>query len=156
MTWLRHNHGGYTVFFNRDEQRTRAQAFPPREAVLNGVRFLSPVDGAAGGTWLAASERGITLALLNFYEAEHRWRSASPQSRGRLIPSLIHEPDIDGITRRVRDIRCENFHPFILVAFDARRAEEIRGRHSRDIEHLLGARGRAEMIHRDDMTLNER
>ncbi len=40
-----------------------------------------------------------------------------------------------------------------LIAFDALHAERIRGRNSRDIAHLLGARGRAEMIHRDDMTL---
>jgi glutamate 5-kinase len=40
-----------------------------------------------------------------------------------------------------------------LIAFDALHAERIRGRNSRDIAHLLGARGRAEMIHHDDMTL---
>ncbi len=40
-----------------------------------------------------------------------------------------------------------------LIAFDALHAERIRGRKSRDIAHLLGARGRAEMIHHDDMTL---
>ena len=40
-----------------------------------------------------------------------------------------------------------------LIAFDALHAERIRGRNSRDIAHLLGAPGRAEMIHRDDMTL---
>ena len=43
-----------------------------------------------------------------------------------------------------------------LVAFDALHAERIRGRNSRDIASLLGARGRAEMIHRDDMALAER
>jgi glutamate 5-kinase len=43
-----------------------------------------------------------------------------------------------------------------LVAFDALHAERIRGRNSRDIAHVLGAPGRAEMIHRDDMTLAER
>jgi glutamate 5-kinase len=40
-----------------------------------------------------------------------------------------------------------------LVAFDAARAERILGLKSRDIALLLGAPGRAEMIHRDDMTL---
>jgi glutamate 5-kinase len=40
-----------------------------------------------------------------------------------------------------------------LIAFDALHAEKIRGRNSRDIAHLLGTPGRAEMIHRDDMTL---
>ena len=32
-------------------------------------------------------------------------------------------------------------------------AERIKGRNSRDIAHILGTPGRAEMIHRDDMAL---
>src|SRR5271154_4590596 len=40
-----------------------------------------------------------------------------------------------------------------LIAYDARRAEQIRGRNSRDIAQILGTPGRAEMIHRDDMAL---
>jgi glutamate 5-kinase len=40
-----------------------------------------------------------------------------------------------------------------LIAYDALHAERIRGRNSRDIAHILGTAGRAEMIHRDDMAL---
>ena len=43
-----------------------------------------------------------------------------------------------------------------LVAYDALHAERIRGRKSRDIAHILGTPGRAEMIHRDDMALAAR
>jgi glutamate 5-kinase len=43
-----------------------------------------------------------------------------------------------------------------LVAYDALHAEKIRGRNSRDIVQILGTPGRAEMIHRDDMTLAAR
>jgi glutamate 5-kinase len=43
-----------------------------------------------------------------------------------------------------------------LIAYDAIHAERIRGRNSRDIAHILGTAGRAEMIHRDDMALVER
>ena len=43
-----------------------------------------------------------------------------------------------------------------LIAYDAEHAERIRGRNSRDIAHVLGVTGRAEMIHRDDMALSER
>jgi glutamate 5-kinase len=43
-----------------------------------------------------------------------------------------------------------------LIAYDAVHAERIKGRNSRDIAHLLGTPGRAEMIHRDDMALSER
>jgi glutamate 5-kinase len=41
-----------------------------------------------------------------------------------------------------------------LIAYDALHAERIRGRNSRDIAHILGIAGRAEMIHRDDMALS--
>jgi glutamate 5-kinase len=41
-----------------------------------------------------------------------------------------------------------------LIAYDALHAERIRGRNSRDIAHILGTAGRAEMIHRDDMALS--
>jgi glutamate 5-kinase len=41
-----------------------------------------------------------------------------------------------------------------LIAYDALHAERIRGRNSRDIAHILGIAGRAEMVHRDDMALS--
>jgi glutamate 5-kinase len=40
-----------------------------------------------------------------------------------------------------------------LVAYDLADAELIAGRNSREIEAILGYAGRAEMVHRDDMTL---
>ncbi len=40
-----------------------------------------------------------------------------------------------------------------LIAYDAAEAGQLIGRNSRDIESVLGAPGRAEMIHRDDMAL---
>jgi glutamate 5-kinase len=42
-----------------------------------------------------------------------------------------------------------------LVAYDADEAARILGRSSREIEAILGYPGRAEMVHRDDMALNE-
>ena len=41
-----------------------------------------------------------------------------------------------------------------LVAYDALHAERLKGRRSSAIEEALGAPGRAEMIHRDDMALS--
>ena len=40
-----------------------------------------------------------------------------------------------------------------LIAYSADKAEQIIGRHSSAIEAVLGAPGRAELIHRDDMVL---
>lgn len=42
-----------------------------------------------------------------------------------------------------------------LVAYSAADARRIIGHNSREIERLLGYRGRAEMIHRDDLVLEE-
>jgi glutamate 5-kinase len=42
-----------------------------------------------------------------------------------------------------------------LIAYDSTHANEIKGRNSRDIAHILGVPGRAEMIHRDDMALRD-
>ena len=42
-----------------------------------------------------------------------------------------------------------------LAAYGADEARRIMGRNSRDIETLLGYRGREEMIHRDDMALTQ-
>jgi hypothetical protein len=132
VTWLRPHRGEYSVFFNRDEQRARAPGHPPREQNRGGVRFLAPVDGEAGGTWLAANEHGLTLGLLNFYEAEHGWRAQHPTSRGLLLLSLIDAPDIGEITRRLQHVSPESYHPFILIAFDPgglTRAHRWDGRH---------------------------
>ena len=40
-----------------------------------------------------------------------------------------------------------------LIAHDAARAAEIMGRNSKAIAEALGASGRDEMIHRDDLAL---
>ena len=42
-----------------------------------------------------------------------------------------------------------------LVAYSAADARRIAGHKSREIEHILGYRGRTEMIHRDDLVLDE-
>jgi glutamate 5-kinase len=42
-----------------------------------------------------------------------------------------------------------------LIAFDVEDARRIVGRRSAEIEAILGYRGRAELIHRDDMLLRD-
>ncbi|ODN72587.1 gamma-glutamyl kinase [Methylobrevis pamukkalensis] len=40
-----------------------------------------------------------------------------------------------------------------LIAYDSADAERLTGRNSGEIEMILGYAGRAEMIHRDDLSL---
>lgn len=79
-------HGGYDLFFNRDELNTRAAEAPPESGRRDGVAYLAPRDGAHGGTWLLANEFGLTICLLNDYGAA--WRPAAGQprfSRGHIV-----------------------------------------------------------------------
>lgn len=75
---------GYTLFFNRDESRNRELAIPPSIGSSNTRRYICPRDPQGGGTWLLVNDHGLTIALLNYYEAETSYQPADPKSRGVL------------------------------------------------------------------------
>lgn len=57
------------LWFNRDEQRSRSVAEPPRQHNLpEGLSVLSPVDPDGGGTWIGVNECGLIVCLLNAYD----------------------------------------------------------------------------------------
>jgi hypothetical protein len=70
VSWSR-SRGGLVVVMNRDERRDRAPARPPRRwpGGPDAGGFTAPVDGAAGGTWIAVRDSGLVLALLNHHPA---------------------------------------------------------------------------------------
>ena len=117
MTWHRHP-GSYEVFFNRDEKKTRQRATPPALQWHNGVRFLAPRDGDAGGTWLLANEHGVTLALLNLWGEKVLTHSSRP-SRGLLLSEQL--PDVREAHEAMDRMRSHSllaYPGFTLAAFD--------------------------------------
>ncbi len=112
-TWLR-SPGRLHLFFNRDEERQREPALPPRLAVAAGVRFLAPLDGRSGGTWILASERGLALALLN------RSGGSRPagviQSRGELPPALAGASGPADFAQALGRQDLGSYPPFTLLA----------------------------------------
>lgn len=118
VTWLRSRPGEYALCFNRDERRARAPARPPRQQVRGGIRFIAPEDPEGGGTWLAVNEQGLAVGVLNFYEVDHVWRAHQPVSRGHLVLAMADAPDVGEVTRRMRHLRAEDYHPFLLLALD--------------------------------------
>ena len=112
-TWL--NDGtAFRLFFNRDESRGRPAAVPPEEHRFEGVSFLAPRDSAKGGTWIAVSERGAMLALLNRSGGR---RPANPGTRGRLIPRWISAVDSADLVRAISEEDLSDLPPFRLLAF---------------------------------------
>ncbi|MCB1091452.1 MAG: NRDE family protein [Verrucomicrobiae bacterium] len=118
LTWWQGDMGRYEVFFNRDELKDRESASPPRVEVAKGVRFLAPIDGRAGGTWLLANEKGITIALLNAYEAGKK-TVFLPEwgSRGSLVMSLADAGSLGELEERMGRVEASGYPPFQLVGF---------------------------------------
>ena len=108
------------LFFNRDEARTRGPAGPPRVVRgERGVRVLAPIDGDAGGTWIAANEHGLALGLLNLYQAAAP-RVSRPTSRGLLTLGIASDAaHLADVRDRIDRTDLERFAGFRLLAFDA-------------------------------------
>lgn len=112
VSWL-HANGGYQVFCNRDEKRTRKAAIAPRVLSRAGVRYIAPSDGDYGGTWVFANECGVSACLLN-----GRGDYRGTVSRGLLLSDLTDSVSAAQLIRRVRDADLARFAPFTIAAFE--------------------------------------
>ncbi len=107
---------GVRVAFNRDEQRSRGQALPPKAVAIGSQIAVYPVDPESGGTWLAASSAGLIFALLNGNPINRRTYRAT-HSRGRIIPALLSADSVGHAVHELEhDFNLPAFAPFRLVA----------------------------------------
>jgi hypothetical protein len=104
---------GYDVFFNRDEQRSRAQALSP--IVDHHLNAIYPIDPIGKGTWLAVHESGVSLALLNFYQAEKKAPVGYFSSRGEIILKLLK--NTDNVIETLKEMQLSCYQPFQLCVF---------------------------------------
>lgn len=81
-----------------------------------GGRWIAPVDAAAGGTWVGASELGLVLCLLNLNEPSAGVRMGAERSRGGLIPALMELEGLQGLRAAIDAIDLDGMKPFRLLA----------------------------------------
>jgi len=112
VSWQHLPDGGYELFVNRDEQRTRAIAFGPRVFLRDGVRYIAPLDAEAGGTWLAVNEYGISFTVLNGNKAP---RTGMFRSRGSVIPELASAASVAEAALRILALDIAEVQPFTLA-----------------------------------------
>ena len=112
VSWM-HQGRGYHLFCNRDEKRTRRPASEPQLLLRDGVRFLAPIDGDFGGTWIAVNEFGLSLALLN------RGKGSPAQlSRGLLVMNLIPARTVAELATNITATDLSDFAPFTLAGVE--------------------------------------
>ncbi len=118
VTW-RIEFGGYQVFFNRDELRSRQRGLAPSEGCHKGRRYLAPTDADAGGTWIAVNELGLTVCLLNLYLQDAPPANGNYRSRGQLVRLLAGAAGLGAVSDRLNETDKSRLRSFSLLAFAA-------------------------------------
>jgi hypothetical protein len=116
---------GFRLMCNRDERRSRPDAWPPARRLVNGMMAAFPIDPVGGGTWTGVNSAGVAMAILNRVPAVERARipaSASLNSRGVIIPRLLRHRSLDAALEAAR-VAVDRMHvaPFSLVIAEAHR-----------------------------------
>lgn len=119
VSWL-HTNEGYHLLCNRDERHTRKSAIAPFIQERRGVRFIAPIDGEHGGSWIALNQFGLTLCLLNRY-CSLCPLPRSAVSRGLLLMELVDCNSLDSVSRRIMQLEMQHFYPFDVVALEPRK-----------------------------------
>jgi len=105
----------YLFAMNRDERIVRGPGTLPEIHEINGTAAMYPGDGARG-TWIAANQDGIALALLNWNDvARNCIAGARTPSRGRVIPALIDSRSLSHLHEELGISNFEGMLPFRLV-----------------------------------------
>ncbi len=108
---------GLRLVSNRDEGRDRPEAIPEQwHQLTGGVRAIWPTDPQGGGTWIAATDRGLALTLLN---VNNHWGIVGEASRGMVIPAVADAGSAAEALERAAGLDLRRFSPFRLVAADA-------------------------------------
>lgn len=110
---------GVRLVANRDESPARPAALEPRVIDASGRRAVMPIDPQSGGTWIAATDAGLVMTLLNAYPGPRQTGlPAPPRSRGTILPALLGEATLAEVRDFLRTLRGEDYASFRLVVTD--------------------------------------
>ncbi|MDH4063084.1 MAG: NRDE family protein [Acidobacteriota bacterium] len=103
------------LLVNRDERRLRPMAQPLLlHRTVTGTA-LWPIDPVSGGSWIAANDAGLALALLNM---NGRRPARGAPSRGAIVPRLAACRSLDEAVAHWRSFDTTGFVPFRLVVVE--------------------------------------
>ena len=103
---------------NRDEQRMRPVGLPPALHSCEHYQALYPSE-PTGGTWIGVNEKGLTIALINWY-SKPQLQGAPAFSRGEIIPKLLAEHSPGNAERLLRSLPLTRLNPFRLIVVSAK------------------------------------
>lgn len=111
---------GYSLFFNRDESRDRPIGLPPEIITSGSTPFVCPRDPVGGGTWLLVNAYGLSLGMLNYYEAQMDYRPTEPKSRGLLPMAFASCQSLTELESAMLKAELVPYPPFHLLAVNSK------------------------------------
>jgi uncharacterized protein with NRDE domain len=105
---------------NRDETTERGIASVPNIIEKAKDKILAPVDPFAHGSWIAASDKGDVVCLLNGAFEKHKRKLPYRMSRGKVVMDYFENGNPESFAA---NYNLENIEPFTLVL--VHRAEQI-------------------------------
>ena len=107
---------GARIAFNRDELRVRAPGTDPAHEQHGNCVALLPRDPDGGGTWLAATDRGLVFTLLNINPPQAVPTGGA--SRGSIIPGALNAGSLAEVEELLPGLSASVGRPFRLVVTD--------------------------------------
>jgi len=118
VTWL-HDEDGYLLLSNRDERPTRLPGIAPRVAGSD-VRYIAPLDGDHGGTWIGVNEFGLSICLLNgAAPSEPPVDPAAFTSRGIVALHLLECSGAEHVRHKIRELDLPRLRPFSVIVLES-------------------------------------
>ncbi len=105
---------GFILTSSRDESKVR-KALPPATYHLHGQDLVFPKDILAGGTWIAASERGQVACLLNGAFDTFTHKDTYVVSRGQVLLDYFNYQNASNF---IEKLDCSQVAPFTLLMFE--------------------------------------
>lgn len=112
-----------SLFFNRDEQRSRQVATPPtlHKNSKGQPLWIGPLDQPVGGTWIFANTSGIIAALLNYDAVSGLPERTVPKegwiSRGLILQNLTAATTLATLEVKLRSQPLPRVRAFQILAF---------------------------------------
>lgn len=112
VTYLPFGPDHFILTSNRDETTLRKPADFPYSKSFHDKNIVYPKDGAAGGTWVAASDTNVVMCLLNGAFEKHKHEPPYRMSRGLMLMEAIEciRPE-----EFIKNFDFQGIEPFTLL-----------------------------------------
>lgn len=108
---------------NRDEAPIRSTRQIEQQQLENGTSLVFPKDPQSGGTWIAISDRGRVLCLLNGAFENHKRKLPYRRSRGLVVLDAFA---FDKLSSFFNEYDFLEIEPFTLIALEGTELFEFR------------------------------